>query len=171
MAEYRDSGRGERIRALRVASGLSLQQLATLVGSDKSTVQRWEQGGDFFVRFLPAMCGALGTTERFLLTGESASARGGGAQQTAGYREFRAWLDASPYAALTKSWVLRELEAMAPERELSREHYAGLWHVFVYGTAPATLAPSFAPAPPTGETSEKSATPTPKPTRVKGRRR
>ncbi len=60
--------RGQKMRELRHARGLSLQALASMAGVDPSTISRWECRREFhqFSRFLKALY-RLGTTpEDFL---------------------------------------------------------------------------------------------------------
>ncbi|MCC6572409.1 MAG: helix-turn-helix transcriptional regulator [Planctomycetes bacterium] len=60
--------RGQKLRELRHARGLSLQALSGMVFVDPSTISRWESRREFhqFARFLKALY-RLGTTpEEFL---------------------------------------------------------------------------------------------------------
>lgn len=60
---------GKKIKELRLAKGLTLEQVANHVGVGKSTVRKWETGMIANMRRdkIAALAGALGTTPALLL--------------------------------------------------------------------------------------------------------
>ena len=63
-----NSNRGQHIKALREAAGLSIRELARQVGQDHSNVRYWEQSGNLpRSDVLIPMAGALGVTVEQLL--------------------------------------------------------------------------------------------------------
>lgn len=64
---------GERIRQLRVARGLTQEQLAKLSGVTKSAVSQWEDGStkNLKLQTFLLVLDALGTDANFLIYGEN----------------------------------------------------------------------------------------------------
>lgn len=62
-------GMAERIRTLRQARGLTLEQVATVVGVGRSTVRKWETGMIANMRRdkIASLAKALGTTPAYLM--------------------------------------------------------------------------------------------------------
>jgi transcriptional regulator with XRE-family HTH domain len=64
-----------RIRAARLAAGLSQQQLATILGTHQSAVSGWERGLAPRAYRLPQIAAALGVTVDALVCDRSDKAR------------------------------------------------------------------------------------------------
>jgi transcriptional regulator with XRE-family HTH domain len=70
-----DAGRGEHLKSLREAAGLSMRELARQIGEDHSNVRYWERSGNLpRSDVLAPMARALGVTIEELL-GEPKSSR------------------------------------------------------------------------------------------------
>ncbi len=70
---------GERIKQLRLLRGMTLEELATRLGTTKQTVSRYEKGIiSIYLDRIPAIAEALGTTPSELLTLTEQSSVGGG---------------------------------------------------------------------------------------------
>ena len=72
-------GMAQRIRELRKAKKLTLEQVARVVGVEKSTVRKWETGMIASMRWdkIASLAKALGTTPAYLMgnRGDTAPAR------------------------------------------------------------------------------------------------
>lgn len=94
MAEYREQV-GARIRQLRLARGLTQDQLADLVGVQEKTVSRWEKGRHSgYMSNIKALADAL-EVEQEEITGTPPAPLGLGAradQVDGGFEEFRAYV-------------------------------------------------------------------------------
>lgn len=53
---------GEQIRSARQTKGMTLRELADCVGTDASSICRWERGGGMTIYNLERICKALGVT-------------------------------------------------------------------------------------------------------------
>ena len=64
-----EEGMAQRIKALRQEKGLTLEQVAEVVGVGKSTVRKWETGmiANMKRDKIAALANALGTTPAFLM--------------------------------------------------------------------------------------------------------
>ena len=64
-----EEGMAQRIRDLRKARGMTLEQVAKQVGVGKSTVRKWETGliANMGQDKIPALAAALGTTPGYLM--------------------------------------------------------------------------------------------------------
>ena len=60
---------GKKIKELRLAKGMTLEQVATIVGVGKSTVRKWETGmiANMKRDKIQALATALGTTPAYLM--------------------------------------------------------------------------------------------------------
>ena len=71
-------GMAQRIRELRKAKKLTLEQVARVVGVEKSTVRKWETGTIASMRWdkIASLARALGTTPAYLMGSKPAAAEG-----------------------------------------------------------------------------------------------
>lgn len=69
---------GDRIKHLRLAKGLSQEQLAKLVGLTKGAVSQWEVGRTANVKNAPLMelCKIFGVSAEYLVNGAGRGGRG-----------------------------------------------------------------------------------------------
>src|SRR5687767_9386413 len=67
---------GDRIKQLRVARGMTQEQLAKACGVTKSAVSQWENGGTINIRLQPFLRAleALGTDAPYLIWGKDRAA-------------------------------------------------------------------------------------------------
>lgn len=97
MTDTRSSDLGARIRAARLAQGLTQDQLARAVGVTRSAVAQWETGraGQIGAN-LARIAGVLGTDPTFLLSGGPGSDAAQPALRGDELAILRAYRDCSP---------------------------------------------------------------------------
>lgn len=97
-----DEARGKRLRELRLARGLTQQQVAHKLSIEKSSVSRWEKGTSYPRDYMRQLCELYETTPGYIAFGNE-----GDAYATySAFDEFTKWLDSSPLKASVTPRVL-----------------------------------------------------------------
>lgn len=105
----RDVERGKRLKALRKRANLTQQQVADRLGTDKSSVSRWETGEVFPREFLRQLTELYSTDAAYITFG---TASADDMVTYPAFEEFVAWLRASPFHTITPKWMLEAMRTM-----------------------------------------------------------
>jgi transcriptional regulator with XRE-family HTH domain len=129
-----DPARGRRMREARLRAGLTQQEAAVKVESDRATIARWE-AGRYAPRYkLEAIAQVYSTTPAWLMHGVGA--------ETAldplypAWQQFLEWLETSREGSAAEKWMVDDIRAVrfAEGVEPTLETYKRLLFAFVSTT-------------------------------------
>lgn len=104
-----DPARGQRLKLLRNAAGLSMSGAARKLGVDKGSVARWEKGIVFPREHLRQLCELYDSDPEYVTFGVQLEHD---SEPHPAYHEFVAWLQSRPERKLAEPWILEALRTL-----------------------------------------------------------
>jgi transcriptional regulator with XRE-family HTH domain len=124
------------MRQARERKGLTQQQAAVAVGSDRATVARWEAGKNTPRFKLEAIAELYGTTPAWLMHGVGVEERRD--PEYPAWKQFMEWLETSREGQAAEKWLIEDLRAVPfGNSEPTLETYKRLLFAFSANTRSA----------------------------------